>query len=252
MAEQLGKVEKPPAERFRLGKKLYLVPLVYLNEDAPPEYRERCERYWQQVEGQLGNLETKIGKVDWVYHESVYESGEAGVKVVEKINPASYRVVRSKCDAGAVLEAIEGKDLVEEAVDWERCILLGFVSERVASKVLELYSEASKKRYEFMAKRISETLQGNEAGLLLIREGHKLQFPSDVEVFSVFPPALDEIHRWVRDRAWGVQGEAKAEKEEPEAREEAEVGREDARATKGAKARKKRPRQGRKRPEADS
>jgi len=28
-----------------------------------------------------------------------------------------------------------------------------------------------------------------------------VQFPSSIDVFSVFPPALDEIHRWARDQA---------------------------------------------------
>jgi hypothetical protein len=28
-----------------------------------------------------------------------------------------------------------------------------------------------------------------------------IQFPKDIEVFSVSPPALDEIHRWLRSRA---------------------------------------------------
>ncbi|GAH60367.1 unnamed protein product, partial [marine sediment metagenome] len=40
-------------------------------------------------------------------------------------------------------------------------------------------------------------------------EGYKLQFPGDIEVFSVFPPALDEIHRWLRDRARKEQEKAK-------------------------------------------
>jgi len=52
-----------------------------------------------------------------------------------------------------------------------------------------------------MAKKISEALKDDEAGLLFIREEHSVQFPSDIEVFSIFPPALDEIHRWYRDQA---------------------------------------------------
>jgi len=44
-------------------------------------------------------------------------------------------------------------------------------------------------------------LKCNEAGLLFITENHRLQFPADIEVFNVFPPAMDEIHRWLRDRA---------------------------------------------------
>jgi len=84
----------------------------------------------------------------------------------------------------------------------------------VASKIAEFYLEAAKKRYEFMAKRINETLKDDEAGLLFIREGHQLQFPGDIEVFSVFPPALDEIHRWLRDQARAKQEEAEEKREE--------------------------------------
>jgi len=209
MAEQVGKIEKPFASRFREAKKLYLVPLVFLNEAAPEEYKERCHRYWQQVVDQLSNLETKIGKVSHVYHESISLSGEEGLKFVEKLNPNSYQIAKSKCDNGAIFEAIEENDLLQEVMDWERCLLLGFVTEKVASKVSEFYTEASRKRDEFMAKRLDETLQANEAGLLFIREGCKLQFPGDIEVFSVFPPALDEIHRWFRDRARKEQEKAK-------------------------------------------
>ena len=201
MAEQIGRIEKPSVERFKQGKKLYLIPLMYANKNAPPEFKEKVACYWQQVVEQLVNLEAKIGKIGHVYHESISQLSENGMKVMEKINPEGYRITRDKCDKDAVFEAIEDKELFDEAVDWERCILLGFVSKEVASKVSEFYVEALKKRYEFMVKRISETLKGNEAGLLFITESHQLQFPADIEVFNVFPPALDEIHRWLRDRA---------------------------------------------------
>jgi hypothetical protein len=71
-----------------------------------------------------------------------------------------------------------------------------------------------------MTKQISETLKDDEAGLLFIREEHSVQFPTDIEVFSVFPPALDEIHRWFRDQArLEVEKltEESREKTEPEA-----------------------------------
>ena len=209
MAEQVGKIERPPAERFKEGKKLYLVSLIYFSEDAPPEYKEKTSCYWQQVAEQLTNLETKIGKISRVYHESISISGEDGLKFVQKLNPNSYQIAKDKCDNGATLETIEENDLLLEAMDWERCLFVGFVSGKVASKVSEFYTEASRKRYEFMAKRMDETLEGNEAGLLFIGEGHRLQFPSNIEVFSIFPPALDELHRWLRDRATGEQEKAK-------------------------------------------
>jgi hypothetical protein len=201
MPEQLGKIERLEAERFKQGKKLYLVPLVYSGEEAPDEYKEKCSRYWQQVTEQLANLASKIGKVNRIYHESIFQCGADGMKVMERLNSDSYQIAKTLCDDGAIVEAIEERELFEEVMDWQRCLMLGFISDKVASKVAEFYAEAARKRNELMAKRISETLKDDEAGLLFIREEHSVQFPSDVEVFSIFPPALDEIHRWLRDQA---------------------------------------------------
>jgi len=201
MPEQLGKIERLEAERFKQGKKLYLVPLLYSGEEAPDEYREKCSRYWQQVTEQLNSLASKIGKVNRVYHESILQGGEDGMKAMERLNPSSYQIAKAQCDNGAILETIEERELFEEVMDWQRCLMLGFMSDKVASRISEFYVEAARKRNEFMAKRISETLKDDEAGLLFIREEHSVQFPGDVEVFSIFPPALDEIHRWYRDQA---------------------------------------------------
>jgi len=216
MSEQLGKIEKPEAERFKQGKKLYLVPLVYSHKDAPDEYKEKCTRYWQQVTEQLTNLISKIGMVNRVYHESIFQAGEDGLRATERLNPSSYQIAKNQCAHGATFEAIEEKDLFEEVMDWQRCLMLGFISENVANKVSEFYIEAMKKRNEFVAKRIRETLKDDEAGLLFIKEGHSVQFPADIEVFNVFPPALDDIHRWQREQvSLGEEKFAKESKEKP-------------------------------------
>ena len=123
------------------------------------------------------------------------------MKAMEKLNPSGYQIAKTQCDNGAIFATVEEEELLEEVMDWQRCLMLGFISDKVASKVSEFYVEAAKKRNEFMAKKISETLKDDEAGLLFIREEHSVQFPSDIEVFSIFPPALDEIHRWYRDQA---------------------------------------------------
>jgi hypothetical protein len=221
MTEQLGKIEKLEVEHFKQGKKLYLVPLVYSGEEAPDEYKEKCSRYWQQVTEQLANLASKIGRVDRVYHESIFQCGEDGMKAVERLNPNSYQIAKTQCDNGAIFETIEERELFEEVMDWQRCLMLGFLSDKVAGKVTEFYVEAARKRNEFMAKKISETLKGDEAGLLFIREEHSVQFPNDVEVFSIFPPALDEIHRWLRDQArLEVEKPAEESKEKAEGKAE--------------------------------
>jgi len=232
MPEQLGKIERLEVEHFKKGKKLYLVPVVYSGEDAPDEYKEKCSRYWQQIAEQLANLASKIGKVNRVYHESILQSGEHGMKAMERLNPSSYQIAKTQCDNGAIFETIEERELFEEVMDWQRCLMLGFISDKVANKVSEFYVEAAKKRNDFIAKKIIETLKDDEAGLLFIREEHSVQFPSDIEVFSIFPPALDEIHRWYRDQArLGIEKRAEESKGKTE-REAEEVERKSRKRTK--------------------
>jgi hypothetical protein len=241
--EQLGKIERLEAEHFKQGKKLYLVPLVYSGEKAPDEYRDKCDRYWQQVADHLTNIAWKIGRVNRVYHESVFQSGEDGLNALERLDPGGYQIARAQCGSGAVFEAVEDEELFEEVMDWQRCLLLGFMSNKVAAKVSEFYVEAAKKRNEFIANKISETLKDDEAGLLFMREEHAVQFPSDVEVFSIFPPALDEIHRWLRDQArMGIEKTAQEGKGEvKEEAEEAVEGIEKKARTKARRRRKDSP-----------
>lgn len=196
---ELGKIEKPSVEDSRKGKKLYFVPLLFSSEKAPEEYKKKVSVYWQQVEEQLTKLEGQLGSIKRIYHESIVQSGEDGLKMLENLSPGSYQVVKNKCESDAVLEAFENKELLEETIDWERCIFSGLISQKVAKQVSESYFETSKKRSEFLSKQITETLKEDEVGLLFIQEEHKLQFAGDIKVFSIFPPALDEIHRWLRE-----------------------------------------------------
>jgi len=200
MAEELGKIEKPEAEQFQGKRKLYVVPLIFSSEEAPSEYVERYNLYWEQVSQHITNLESKINRVSHVYHEVITQAGEEGIKLMEKLNPSSHQIAIDKCQCGAVLEATEDKELANEAMDWERFLLMGFMSQKVANKVSQFYMEALRKRYEYIARIVDETLKPGEVGMLIIREGHMVQFPQDIEVFSVAPPALDEIHRWQRER----------------------------------------------------
>jgi len=210
MAEQLGKIEKPEAKEFTDKKKIYLVPLLFSGKNAPEDYADKYRRYWQQVGEHVVNLEEKLGKVGHIYHESVYEAGKNGFEAMQKLNADSSRIAGEKSEGGAMIEAVEDKALAEESMDWERFILMGFLSRKVAKQVSELYIEALRKRYEHIAGQIGETLEVDEAGLLFIREGHMVQFPEDIEVFSVAPPVLDEIHRWQREQLSG------GKKDEPE------------------------------------
>lgn len=199
LAEILGKFEKPAAEKFKGARKLYLVPLVFVGKDAPEDYQQKVELYWRQVKEQLTSLEQKIGRISKIYHESVFLDGENGLAAVERVNEKGYPLVKEKCAQGAELLATEDMELFAQSLDWGNCLQV-VTSREVHQKISEFYREATEKRFDHIARRIDETLAEGEAGVLLISEGHFVQFPSSIQVFYVSPPALDEIRRWFREK----------------------------------------------------
>jgi hypothetical protein len=199
MAEELGKIEKPPVASFKKGRKLYFVPLVYSGKDLPEEYIAKYNKYWEQVEKQVAELALKLGEVNRIYHELIAASGEDGMKTIDELSEKSHKIIRACLEKKAQLEAVEENDILTEFMDWSRCLIIGLQNPKVVSRVYESYVEAGKKRNEYIARKIDETLQENEIGLLLMRENHQVQFPPDIQVFYVAPPALDEIKRWLRE-----------------------------------------------------
>lgn len=207
MSQELGKIEKPSVEEYRAARKLFFVPLLFTPREIQGELFEKVFRYWDQVEVQLTSLELKLGIAKKVYHELVPVGGEEGGKIIEELNSTSYGIIKARLDKGAELEALEDADLLTESMDWTRCLAVGLQNAKVFDKVYQSYIEAQKKRNEHIAKMIDDTLKESEVGILLMREGHQVQFPADIEVFYVSPPGLDEIKRWLRTK------EVEAEKE---------------------------------------
>jgi hypothetical protein len=203
MSEELGKIEKPLAEEFKKGRRLYLVPLIYCEKEPPAEYLVKFNKYWNQVEDQVSSLELKLGRIDRIYHELVSVGGDDGVKAIRDLHDKSCQVIENRLTKGARLEATEEAELLTEFMDWSRCLVVGLQNEKVFARVYKYYAKASKKRNEHIARHIAETLKPDEVGILFMREGHRIQFHSDIKVFYVAPPALDEIKRWLRQRKVG-------------------------------------------------
>jgi len=200
MSQDLAKIEKPSVEDFDIGRKLYFVPLIFSPQEPDSDLLEIINRYWEQVEAHLSNLEGKLDSVKRIYHELVPLGGEDGSKAIEELNKDSYRIVKGRLDRGAELQPLEDEEILTEFMDWGRCLAVGLQNEKVFTMVFEFYVEAQKKRNDQLAKRIDETLADGEIGMLLMREGHQIQFPSGIQVFYVAPPSLNEIKRWVRAR----------------------------------------------------
>ena len=216
---ELGRIERPAAAEYRGKRRLLLVPLVY-GPPPPPTATDAAdspetlavaegqvilERYWEQAQVQVNALESGLGGLRRIYHESLIEGGAPGLAYLQLADPQSHALVQAKCQAGTVLEATESWELLAETLDWQRCLMAPLTSEKVAAQIQEWFAAGNRRRYEYIARQIDQTLQPDETGLLLINERHQVQFPADIEVFYVAPPALDEFRRWLQNWAARMQ-----------------------------------------------
>ena len=217
MAEELGKIEKPNAEDYKPGRKIFFVPLAFSSREFPQEYNDKNNAYWDQVDSQLAGLEAKLGKADHIFHELVPESGEKALETLRQMKMNSLKVVESRVSSGTLLESTEDEDILAELMDWSRCLSMGLQSQKVYSTVYAAYVDSSNRRNEAISLKIDQAIKENQSAILIMGEGHHVKFPADIRLFYIAPPALDELKRWLRDY------EAKGKQPPSEERENADT-----------------------------
>ena len=208
MTQRITEIPRPRAESYRPGRKIYLVPTLLAGAGIPDELAEMLERYWDEVREQVENLERTLSKVKHVYHESVFRPGEEGLRTVESVNPHGHTFVNVLCRSTATLEPTDEQEALLEASDWRLCLSMGLASEKVSRIARDSLNDAMQARYLHMATTIDRTLGDDEAGLCILSEDHRVQFPADIQVFYISPPSLDEIKRWAEEQMRRVVSEA--------------------------------------------
>ncbi|UCE29003.1 MAG: hypothetical protein JSV85_07035 [Candidatus Bathyarchaeota archaeon] len=202
MSKKLGKIAKPLAEEYADGRKLYCVPLLFTGKNAPKDYLKLYDKYWVQVEENVAKLELS-GKADKIYHESVFLAGKEGLESIEQQNKKSHQLVESKISRGALLIALEDKQLLAEYLDWGLCLSV-VRSPEVVGKIQDFYREAEERRDKQIVKRIDDTLKNGEVGVLLMNDESRIRIqpklPAKIHVFLVHPPALNDISQWIRSQ----------------------------------------------------
>ena len=196
MAE-LGKIQKPEVDQFSGKRKLYCVASVYPIEDAPDDYRELVNKYWDEVVRHIEKIEA-AGRAGKIFCELMSERSDEDL--LKRVNERAHQLVKSRLDQGDTLVPLESKDIAGPYTDWGNCLRVVF-SHDVFAKVLEFFMEYSEKRFQHIIKQIDENLSAGEAGLLIMKDEDraKLQFPGDIEVFLITPPSYDDVVRWMRE-----------------------------------------------------
>jgi hypothetical protein len=197
---EIGRIDRPSAESFIGKRKLYCVPNIYPLFDAPDDYKELFNKYWDEVAQQIEKIEV-AGKIKKIFCEMIYLQEEEMLNILSRFNDRIQQIVKKKLEEGGTLLPLEDKEIFGPYVDWGNCLKVVNTKE-VFSKVLEFYTEFSDKRLQHILSVIDSNLAEAEAGLLMMKDEDraKLQFPGDIEVFLVTPPSYDDIMRWFREK----------------------------------------------------
>jgi hypothetical protein len=83
--------------------------------------------------------------------------------------------------------------LLFELSDWQRFLSIGLVSQKVSDLASASYQTAMNDRYEYIGIVFDETLEEDGVAALFISEDHRVQFPSDIQVFYVSPPSQNQL-----------------------------------------------------------
>ncbi|PKB79964.1 MAG: hypothetical protein BZY88_10555 [SAR202 cluster bacterium Io17-Chloro-G9] len=214
MAQELGRISRPNVDQYQGLRKLLLVPLLYGPSTEDEAGAVALQKYWDQMQEQVSALQSALGGLHRVYHESLTEGGPEGLQQLEGRDQRSHSFIQAKCQAGATLEATESAEFLMETLDLQRCLMIPLSSEKVAVQLHDWFTKSNLERYQYIAQQIDQTLGEDETGVLLISERHQVQFPSDIEVFYVSPPALDEFRRWLQN--WVAQQQKAMSQEQGE------------------------------------
>ncbi len=195
---EFSKIEKPNAEHFKGKRKLYCLPNVYSIPGSDEKYKNLIVKFWEEAEIQIGKLEL-MTPVTAVFCEMVYQN-ENALDVLSKIDSYMHEMVKKHLDKGAKLVPIEEENVFSEYIDWANCLKV-VTTEKVFAKVMEFFSEIANKRFHLITEIIDKNLGSGEAGLLIIKDEdrRKINFPQDIEIFLITPPAYDDILRFIRD-----------------------------------------------------
>ena len=198
--QPLSRMPKPSAEQYKDVRKLLLAPLFVFPISDSDEVEPLLEKYWSEIRDQVQNLERSLGSVTEVFHENVFLTGDDGLNMVERINPKGHSFVQTLIRSTANLVAFEDQETIMELSDWQRCLSIGIMSEKVPKIVLDGYTQISTQRSELLTKKINESIPEGGCAIIFTLEESKIQFPEDIQVFYISPPSLNEIKNWIDEK----------------------------------------------------
>ena len=178
------------ADLGSLAKEVARRGVANLGEDLWQAHRKTVDGFWDMISRYFDSINVSGVKI---YQDGMVAEGEIGEKIADegmKTGSKNYELLLKLLKRGAILVKTEDFKLVKEELD-----RLSEIT-RAKSIVQKLISFAKykltkdkllNKRDEFIAKRIDETLNTSEKGIIFIGAYHniKKRLPENIQIIEV-------------------------------------------------------------------
>jgi len=164
--------------------------IVELGKDLWLSHKETIARFWNSIAEFFDSLEVKGFKI---YQDGLIADGEMGIRIVEeglKEGSKNYQIISGLLERGATLVKTEDLHLVKKEYDFISNIVnskspTGKIIASLKYKLAE--DKLLRERDNFIAKRIVQTLNYGETGILFIGAYHDIlsKLPDDIQVSQV-------------------------------------------------------------------
>jgi len=175
--------------------------IANIGEEIWTKHRRTVEDFWDAISDYFDSIEVKGMKI---YQDGMVGEDKIGKKIVEdtaKAGSKNYQLVSKLLEKGAILVKTEDFKLVKQEYDRLLAItqaesiirkIIAFIKYKMVKAVL------LNKRDTFIAKRIDETLEPDEKGILFIGAFHKIKgrLPKNIQVREI--KDTDKIRRYQR------------------------------------------------------
>ncbi len=180
-----------------MGKTLLLVPRMYtetefktLTASLPEDFKQKTGEFWDYVNARLAMFSGRLNKI---YRDRVCTAGNEALNQLRSMDSENYKAAKDLVDNGASIIATEDPILVGESEAWVEM----FKSQQLDTVVLELLQQNLEERAKYISKRIDETLEDNETGVLFIEPDLHVEFGNDFRIIRTCPfDPSDYLRSW--------------------------------------------------------
>ncbi len=168
--------------------------LSAINPKLPDDYAQKSKEFWDYIGEKLRSL-TSVQKL---YFDSLTtDQQEKALEFIKKNNEQCYNLFQRFIMSGAVMQATEDPILVQETASWISMLK----DDKTSLATEEMLAKNMIDRDKFIAKKILESLNEGETGILFLSPERKITeyIPADrMRVIKIQPfDPTDYLNSWL-------------------------------------------------------